>query len=794
MKKLPSVLLSFMLFVPAVLAQTGVTMRYGEADGLSHRHVTQILQDRNGFIWLSTWNGLDRFDGREFVTFKSRAGDGVDMPSDRFRNLAIDDRNPDIINCRVDDNWFRFSLLTGRFCAVSNADALELMKHPGHGQGTAVKGGGSNEFRLRDRQGLLWNVLGDGISMSYTLPYPIVVQHWDNPAVVKAISVDSIGRIWVASKEDRMVRIYNKGIVSYLTPDGTLSAVPVAFGSAVYSICQGPETGWDVWLGSKPDGLFRLHREGSGYSVTHLKKGDGGLPAGNIYGILVDSIGRLWLATMDAGLVCCDHGHWQTIRFGRESKARRVFQVNKNTIVATTTEGFLVVDCTPGRPMKWLLHRREANRTTSLSNNACMDFATSGGKWFVSTESGGINGVEGNSLAAGSLSFRHYDEDTGLGSDVILAIVPVHGGGANSPYGNYSLLAVTSNSLILLNPETGESRELSGELFRQQLAFSDAEPCYSHGKWYFGLDGGLAIIDEEAFRDDGTDLPIVLTSVTVESRRTDYMVNQINEVTLSPGERTVAVAFAVLDYRNPRNIRYAYRVNGDSTWQYLGKGNVVRLSELAPGDYSLELRATDAMGKWNPRTRTLRIVVEPKFTETVWFQLLLLLVVVGLIIAVVLTRRYVKNIQRKQKETLDAYLALLEKSNTVDESVVFDGSSIEEPQVVENTADDELMSRIVAFVEEHMMDSEVTVDDMASAAAVSRSSLNRKMKSLVGVTPADFLREARVKHACVLLRTTASSVADVAYKCGFTDPKYFSRIFRQTVGKSPTDYRSSAQS
>ena len=99
------------------------------------------------------------------------------------------------------------------------------------------------------------------------------------------------------------------------------------------------------------------------------------------------------------------------------------------------------------------------------------------------------------------------------------------------------------------------------------------------------------------------------------------------------------------------------------------------------------------------------------------------------------------------------------------------------------------MNRVVAFVEEHLADSNIGVDDMASAAALSRSSLNRKMKSLVGLAPADFLREARIKRACTLLTESGTSVADTAYRCGFTDPKYFSRVFRQSVGVSPSDYK-----
>ena len=84
---------------------------------------------------------------------------------------------------------------------------------------------------------------------------------------------------------------------------------------------------------------------------------------------------------------------------------------------------------------------------------------------------------------------------------------------------------------------------------------------------------------------------------------------------------------------------------------------------------------------------------------------------------------------------------------------------------------------------------DVGVGDMAEAAATSRSGLQRKLKKAMGITPQDLLREARIKHACRLLRETDKTVAEVSYACGFTDPKYFSRCFKQSTGMSPSEYK-----
>ena len=53
----------------------------------------------------------------------------------------------------------------------------------------------------------------------------------------------------------------------------------------------------------------------------------------------------------------------------------------------------------------------------------------------------------------------------------------------------------------------------------------------------------------------------------------------------------------------------------------------------------------------------------------------------------------------------------------------------------------------------------------------------------------EFLREARVRKACQLLRESSMAVVDIAYACGYSDPKYFSKCFKQDTGMTPKQYR-----
>lgn len=103
--------------------------------------------------------------------------------------------------------------------------------------------------------------------------------------------------------------------------------------------------------------------------------------------------------------------------------------------------------------------------------------------------------------------------------------------------------------------------------------------------------------------------------------------------------------------------------------------------------------------------------------------------------------------------------------------------------------DDEFMQCVMRYIEENMVQSTMTVEDIAQGIAVSRSVIDRKVKNIVGVTPAELLRKTRIQRACKMLEDVAIPVSNIAYECGFVDPKYFRKVFKQVMGVNPRDYR-----
>lgn len=91
------------------------------------------------------------------------------------------------------------------------------------------------------------------------------------------------------------------------------------------------------------------------------------------------------------------------------------------------------------------------------------------------------------------------------------------------------------------------------------------------------------------------------------------------------------------------------------------------------------------------------------------------------------------------------------------------------------------------YVQEHLSDEQLSVETMAVQLKVSRTGLYQLVHDIFDVTPANYILDCRLKHASELL-LMGKKVRDVSSKCGFSDPKYFSKVFKKYFGVLPSNY------
>lgn len=99
----------------------------------------------------------------------------------------------------------------------------------------------------------------------------------------------------------------------------------------------------------------------------------------------------------------------------------------------------------------------------------------------------------------------------------------------------------------------------------------------------------------------------------------------------------------------------------------------------------------------------------------------------------------------------------------------------------------ELFERLRIFVLEKM-DADLRPEDLAEAATVSQRQLQRLFREELGSTPHQFITMLKMERAAELLRSGGQNVTEVSFACGYTDPAYFSKVFKKYFGCTPRDY------
>ncbi len=91
---------------------------YSTEDGLSHDGVLCMTRDKEGFMWFGTWDGINRFDGNNFVTYKAKPGDNSSLKNNKIRNI-VEDKFGYLWIKTYDNRVYRFDKSTENFSAIT---------------------------------------------------------------------------------------------------------------------------------------------------------------------------------------------------------------------------------------------------------------------------------------------------------------------------------------------------------------------------------------------------------------------------------------------------------------------------------------------------------------------------------------------------------------------------------------------------------------------------------------------------------------------------------------------------
>lgn len=759
---------------------------FDNLDGFSQTHVSVVIQDRQGFIWLAAIDGLWCYDGTTFRNYKATPGDGCPLETNRL--TSISETKDGNILCKSSGQFYLFDRRTQTFSKTSpttmprgyNGTREERAAVAALPEFAGIK----FNILCRDNQRGLWVESHRGLERLERMDAPVAPQKVNAAAseeFVRTLYIDKQARRWVADKNGYVRLIDRSGLTRYLSATGALSPVPTVFGHSVY--CMLEDSRGTFWLGTKPDGLFCLTPSGGGFAVKRYMQTSAdkySLNDNHIYGLAEDRYGHLLVATYGGGLnVGQRQGDAMRFYNHGNSLSYPLAAIEAKSL-AVTPSGYIIVGSTHGlvisqaqrdvQQMGFTIHHREPSRAASLCNDIINSvYVARSGTVFLAT-AGGVDQITSRKLTDVSLNFRHYSSREGLPSDICLSLV-------EDKQGN--IWVVSEVALGCLNPRRGVSLNYMRNFFSGRFLFSEAPPlCLPSGELLIGTTQGLL-----AFHPDRVAKSTYVPRLTVDC---DSVVH------LTADDPNLDIRMAALDLNRHEHIVYAYRMEGtDDDWQFT-ESDELHFAALAPGTYKLHLKSTNGDGVWVDNERVLTIVRHASFAETpyAWMLLAVLLLAVGGVVYFV--ARYIRRLHKVIGELKmsggDQLSIVGDQLREIFVSQEMPEEIAEEPASQLSASEQAFADQCQQFIMDNLSNENLDVPAFAREMGMSRTKLYAMVKKVYDTSPNNLILNVRIREAKRRLREPDVTVSEVAYAMGFSDPKYFSRCFKRLVGVSPSDY------
>ncbi|MBQ8916703.1 MAG: helix-turn-helix domain-containing protein, partial [Alistipes sp.] len=307
----------------------------------------------------------------------------------------------------------------------------------------------------------------------------------------------------------------------------------------------------------------------------------------------------------------------------------------------------------------------------------------------------------------------------------------------------------------------------------------------AHGyRWFATTDGALRLNKEYATHVSKPARAVRFTELNshqADTTKKRLLTMADSVLRLSPDERTITLAVSALRYGEMEGIRYAWRMAGvQEEWVAFDRPNELMLHDLKPGHWVLEVRSTDGSGRWLDNVGRIGLDVAFLWHETNTARGLFgLLVIVSVLAAAWLLLRF-KKLQSMYDRLLNSQLMVAVQTSMTELK----------PEESLTEADRQFIETLNRKIGEKIDDADFSIDELAAMFNMSRSAFYRRLKSVVGQSPVEYLKEYRLQYATeLLLQDAEKTVATIAYESGFSSPQYFSNVFRKRYHMTPNEWR-----
>ena len=373
---------------------------------------------------------------------------------------------------------------------------------------------------------------------------------------------DTKERIWIGTRNG--INIFNKEQDKFvdLREYFNTSNFPDLANNRIYGIIE--DYLENIWIGTSK-GLYKLNlTDKTTCSYYHDPENNSGLSNSLIYSIIEDNEKNIWIGTIN-GLNKYDH--------------------NTKTFVQ---------------------YKKDLDSKNTLYDNIILSlFEDSDGLIWIGTNNGVSKFNKKDSV------FSYYSEKNGLSSNTIYKILEDN---------NNNIWFSTERGLVKFDKKNdnfktfGVEDGLQGWDFNLNTGFKSED-----GEMFFGGINGFNSFYPDSLLYNQFIPPIVLTSFTFTNNEGNHNINLdgFNEITLNYSDYAFEIGFAALEYSNPDQNQYAYKMEGLSDeWIKIANRRFVPFTNIPPGKYNFMVKGSNNDEVWNNDGTSIRIIIKAPWWQT----------------------------------------------------------------------------------------------------------------------------------------------------------------------------------
>lgn len=388
-------------------------------NGLSQSNITCILQDRKGFMWFGTFNGLNRYDGYEFEVFHYRPNDSQSL-SHNYISMLFEDHNG-YLWVGTSDGLNRYNRQMHSFKSYKHQD-----NNPNSISDNQI------ETIFEDSKGRLWiGTRNGGLALFHPENESFIHYFHDendkkslSSNFIRVLFEDSDGNLWIAHGNGA-IDILNESLneFEHLSIHGKKLT-----DSRISAIVESPNK--NIWIATQGNGLYRLKRENGklnqiAYYSTASRNGYR-ISSNIILCLMIDRQNKLWIGTEDSGINIldletntfqyCKHDPFNQSSLNHNS-IWSIYEDRAGTIwIGTYAYG---INLLTGRNSYFQHYQHHPGNNNCLSHDMVNSFVEDkDNHLWVATDGGGLNFFERKNNR-----FIHFNrENSNIGTDVIVSL------------------------------------------------------------------------------------------------------------------------------------------------------------------------------------------------------------------------------------------------------------------------------------------------------------------------------------------------------------------------------------